>query len=190
MGKIDSMQNTIKIEHVWDEYRTAIKAFLHSKVSNPDDVDDLLQDILIKTYKNLHTVKSESSMKSWLFQIANHAIIDFYRKKGNSSKVNADDLWFDEGDTDIQNDLLQCIDPFINSLPKENAELITSIDMQGQSQKDYAKELGVSYSTLKSRVQKSRHQLRELFEDCCHLTLDHRGNVIDCDSKSSGCNKC
>lgn len=184
------MQKNTSIEHVWEEYRAAIKAFLHSKIANSDDVDDLLQDILIKTYKNLHTVQSESSVKSWLFQIANHAIIDFYRKKGRPREVNADDLWFDEDNADVQNDLLQCIEPFIQSLPEENAELITSVDIRGQSQKDYAREHGVSYSTLKSRVQKSRHQLRELFEDCCHLTLDHRGNVIDCDSKSSSCKKC
>lgn len=75
-------------------------------------------------------------------------------------------------------------------LDKENAELIASVDIRGQSQKDYAREHGVSYSTSKSRVQKSGHQLRELFEDCCYLTLDHRGNIIDCNSKSSSCKKC
>lgn len=184
------MHNTINIEHVWDEYQSAIKAFLRSRVSSSDDVDDLLQDILIKTYKNLHTIKSESSIKSWLFQTANHAIIDFYRKKAKSSGVNAEDLWYDKNDTDIKHELSKCIEPFINSLPRDNAELLTSVDIQGNTQKDYAESHGISYSTVKSRVQKSRSQLRELFEDCCHLRLDHRGNVIDCDSKSSNCDKC
>jgi len=180
----------MNVESVWSEYRASIKAFLHSKVSNPDEVDDLLQDILTKTYKNLHRVKSESSIKSWLFQIASHAIIDFYRERGKSSSLSADDLWYVENDISIEQSLSHCIKPFINALPKEAAALLTAIDIQGQSQKEYAKNVGVSYSTLKSRVQKARSQLRGLFEDCCHLSLDLHGNIIDFESKSTGCKKC
>ena len=42
---------TLKLEDVWTQYQQAVKSFLHSKVSNPDDVDDLQQEILIKTYQ-------------------------------------------------------------------------------------------------------------------------------------------
>ncbi|MCW8329227.1 RNA polymerase sigma factor SigZ [Photobacterium sp. SDRW27] len=180
----------MKIEQVWQDYQTAIKAFLHSKISNTADVDDLLQDILIKTYNNLHTVKSESSVKSWLFQIANHAIIDFYREKGRSRDLQVDELWYEDVGFNLEDALSPCIGPFISALPKESAELLTSIDIHGQSQKEYAQALGISYSTLKSRVQKSRGELRRLFEDCCHLSLDKHGRVIDCDAKSKGCGKC
>ena len=49
---------SLSLEQVWAKYQQALKAFLHSKVSQPDDVDDLLQEILLKTYQNLETVKS------------------------------------------------------------------------------------------------------------------------------------
>ncbi|MGK7936165.1 MAG: hypothetical protein AB4206_10270 [Xenococcaceae cyanobacterium] len=35
-----------------------MRQFLLSRIKNPADVDDLLQEILIKTYRNLDTVKS------------------------------------------------------------------------------------------------------------------------------------
>lgn len=180
----------MSIEKIWEEYQAALKAFLHARISSPDDVDDLLQDILLKTYQNFHTVKSQSSIKSWLFQVANHVIIDFYRDKSKSANPNPEDLWFDENNTDIKQDLSRCIAPFINALPEDAAELLTAIDIQGQSQKEYAEVLGISYSTLKSRVQKGRGQLRQLFEDCCHLTLDKHGNVIGFDPKSRDCKNC
>lgn len=41
-------------EAIWQEYQMSLKAFLHKNVANPDDVDDLLQDILLKSYQNLH----------------------------------------------------------------------------------------------------------------------------------------
>jgi len=57
-------------------------------------------------------------------------------------------------------------------------------------QKDYAAANGLSYSTLKSRVQKGRSQLRDLFEDCCHLSLDKHGNIIEYQPKGDSCGKC
>ena len=176
-------------ESIWTEYRTALKHFLHSRVSNADDVDDLLQEVLIKTHNSLHSVKSEQSVKSWLFQIANRTIIDFYRKKPPESELAADGPWFSEEDDHVQQCLSQCIGQFVTALPGESAKLLSAIDLRGQPQKAYADEHGISYSTLKSRVQKARSQLRCLFEDCCHLSLDHRGAVMDFDPKEP-LNKC
>lgn len=68
------------IEDIWAEYRTVLKAFLHRRVSDADDVDDLLQEILIKTHTHLGDLREGESIKTWLFQIARNATIDFYRK--------------------------------------------------------------------------------------------------------------
>ncbi|ELR66883.1 RNA polymerase sigma factor SigZ [Photobacterium marinum] len=180
----------MNIEFVWKEYQAAIRAFLHSRVSDADDVDDLLQDILIKTYQNLHAIKEQDSIKSWLFQVSSNAIIDFYRDKAKTRGLSSDDLWYEQKDSDIKDALSPCLLPFIQALPADVSELISAIDVHGLSQKEYAEKQGISYSTLKSRVQKGRMLLRKSFEDCCHLSLDQHGNVIDCDLKSNSCNKC
>ncbi len=178
------------IEQLWSEYRTSLKAFLQARVSNPADVDDLLQDILIKAYKNLDSVNSKSSLKSWLFQIANHTVIDFYRKNRTFDTLNPDQLKHDDQAENIEQELSRCVEPFIKALPKQTCELLTAIDLNGVSQKDWAAKHGMSYSTLKSRVQKGRQQLRELFEDCCRFSLDQQGHVIDYESKIKNCKNC
>jgi RNA polymerase sigma-70 factor (ECF subfamily) len=174
----------MKIEDIWLEYRAALKSFLHSKISNEADVDDLLQDILIKTHNNLNTVKTQKSVKAWLFQIANNTIIDYYRQKGRSQAINSEisSLFTEPQEKNI--DLSNCISPFIKALPDEHADLLIAIDINNQSQKKYAAKSGVSYSTLKSRVQKSRALLKQLFDDCCHFKIDKRGNVYDYDAKT------
>jgi len=174
------------IETIWQEYRTALKHFLQSRVSNTADVEDLLQEILIKSHNNLNSLQSASSLKSWVFQIANHVIIDYYRKKAKGQELQVEDLWYEEDATDIKQDLSQCITPFINALPEDTASLLIDIDLNNVKQKDYAKANDISYSTLKSRVQKGRKQLRDLFEDCCHLSFDKQGNIIDYQQKSQG----
>ncbi|WP_186171784.1 RNA polymerase sigma factor SigZ [Vibrio chagasii] len=187
---------SLDLEQVWAEYQQTLKAFLHSKVSNSADVDDLLQEILIKTFQNLHKVQDASSVKSWLFQLANNTIIDFYRKHARQqrdSKIDADDLWFADLDhnEEFKQNLSLCIEPFIQALPEQSAALLLAVDIKGQSQKEIAEAQNISYSTVKSRVQKSRGDLKNLFEQCCNLSLDKQGNVIDCDLKpESGCSNC
>ena len=187
---------SLDLEQVWAEYQQTLKAFLHSKVSNSADVDDLLQEILIKTFQNLHKVQDASSVKSWLFQLANNTIIDFYRKHARQqrdSKIDADDLWFAglDHNEEFKQNLSLCIEPFIQALPEQCAALVLAVDIKGQSQKEIAEAQNISYSTVKSRVQKSRGDLKNLFEQCCNLSLDKQGNVIDCDLKpESGCGNC
>lgn len=178
------------IENIWAEYNSGLKAFLHSKVSDADEVEDLLQEILIKTYTRIDTIKSEDSIKPWLYQIASNTIIDFYRKQAMSRDVAADDLWYSEADQSTREALLKCITPFISALPTETAALLTAIDIEGQSQKHYAETTGLSYSTLKSRVQKARAELRCVFEACCRFSFDKHGNLADFETKSDNCNNC
>ena len=180
----------MNIEDIWKEYSTALKRFLHAKISNEADVDDLLQDILIKTYNNLAAVKTQKSVKSWLFQIANNTIIDYYRKKGRVQDANIEENWAEDDVQEITIDLSNCISPFINALPEENANLLTAIDVNNQSQKEYAEQLGISYSTLKSRVQKSRGLLKKVFDDCCHFKIDKIGNVYDYEVKTKKYDSC
>lgn len=182
----------LQLDSIWAEYRKSLKAFLHSKISEPADVDDLLQDILIKSYKHIGDLKKESSVKSWLFQIANRSIIDFYRKQGRISNVSEDDLWYGKDERSVQMELSHCIEPFIKALPSEQAELLTLVDLEGQSQKAYAEAKGMSYSTLKSRVQQSRKALRALFDDCCQYEQDASGNLLEYNPKtqSRDCKDC
>ena len=180
----------ISVEAIWQQYQASLTGFLHKNVSNPDDVEDLLQDILLKSFQNLHRVHDIKKVKSWLFQIANNTIIDFYRKRARNNQLDEQELWYSAHDKSILQQLSLCVVPFINALPKPEAELLTAIEINGISQKAYASQHGIKYSTLKSRVQKSRQMLFELYSNCCHLSLDKQGNVIEFIEKKNRCKKC
>lgn len=185
--------NSLNLDEVWRQYQHSLKAFLHSKVANEADVEDLQQEILIKTYQNLADVQNESSVKSWLFQLAQRTIVDFYRKRARTQRDNSlrvDDLWFEQSSVSVEQELSSCIAPFIQALPEASASLLSHVELDGISQKELAEQQGVSYSTLKSRVQKSRMELKKLFEECCDLTLDKHGNVMDYLQKSKRCSHC
>ena len=168
------------IDTLWSEYQEDIKAFLHSKISNPDDVDELLQEISIRAFLNLDTLKSEEKTKAWLFTIAGNMVIDFYRKNRNKGMIpHPDDLWYLDQSVNVEHVFSHCVAPLIKDLPADVAELLTAIDIEGQSQKEYAAGLGISYSTLKSRVQKARKLLHALFNEHCDISVDRRGKILD-----------
>lgn len=43
---------------------------------------------------------------------------------------------------------------------------------------------------MKSRVQRARAHLRQVFTDCCEIHLDRRGGVIDYQPRGSGSCEC
>lgn len=181
----------MNIEDIWFEYQNSLKAFLHANVSNPSDVDDLLQEILIKTFQHLPQVSEAKKIKSWLFQIANRTIIDFYRKRAaTNSRLDTHDNWYEQRACDLFEQLADCVIPFIKGLPKSEAQLLNAIEIDGISQKEYADAHGIKYSTLKSRVKKSRNNLFKLFNECCELSLDSKGRLIDYSAKKTSCIKC
>lgn len=180
----------MRMNDVWAKYHLDIKAFLHSLVSNPADVDDLVQDVSLKAYSNFSKLRDPERAKAWLFQIAHHAIIDHYRTHTKARDVSVLDLWYGGEPEQPDQGFEPCVKTLVNALPKDTKDLLRAIDGQGQSQKAYAQAQGIAYSTLKSRVKKGRELLRKSVEDCCHLAFDGYGNVIDFRAKSSHCEIC
>lgn len=190
------MNEQMNIEAIWQQYQQSLTAFLHSRISDHDAVQDVLQEVLIKSHQNLSSLKDAQSLKSWLFQITQHAVIDYYRTNSRVEKLNAlfeqeqtGEMLSDTLPSDVKIALGHCVLPFIDALPSESAQLLRDIELSSVSQKVYAETQGIAYSTLKSRVQKARKELRGLFEQCCQFTFDARGNISGYQRKHdcSGC---
>ena len=165
---------------MWEGYGSQLRNFLLSKVSTPEDAEDLLQEILIKTHKNLATLKEPDKLKSWLCQIARNTIIDYYRK--HRSDIPELESFLSENaylTNPALSELTECVRPFLMQLPEKYRQAIEKTDLAGKSQKDLAEELGLAYSTIKSRVQRGRAMLSDLFQECCAYQLDARGNIMD-----------
>ena len=181
----------MELEGIWAEHESSVRAFVRSRVSNVADADDVVQEVLVKIFKSLETVDSEESVKAWLFQVTRRTIIDHYRtKRPPQSDECPEETAAPIDDEEVQRALSQCVRPFIDALPDEDRALLMAIDIEGRSQKEYAAEMGISYSTLKSRVHRSRARLRALFDKCCRFSRDGRGTVADFDRKTNSCEGC
>ena len=87
----------------------------------------------------------------------------------------------------VRHELSRCLEPFLRQLPKTYREAVEAVDLKGQSQKVLAEEWGLSHSAVKSRVQRGRKMLKELFHACCTYQMDARGNIITYEGNKNCC---
>ena len=78
-----------------------------------------------------------------------------------------------------------CVALFVARLSAPYREAITLTELQGLTQKDAAEMLGISLSGMKSRVQRGREKIREMFHQVCQVSVDCRGRVTGCEPRAA-----
>jgi RNA polymerase sigma-70 factor, ECF subfamily len=181
----------MEITQIHQEFHTVLNNYISKRVNNSTDVEDLLQEVFIKIHGGMSTLHKGESLKSWLFTVTRNTIIDYYRKNGKKN-VLLDENYLDENiaeESDVEPgaDLQKCIHRFIDQLPDEYRGLIIDSELNGIKQKDLAGKYNMAYSSVRSRVQRGRSRLKEMFLDCCKIEMDRRGNIMDATPKGKKC---
>jgi len=180
-------------EAVWESFRRHIRATIARRISNPEDVDDLVQDVFTRIHCGLSGLHSPETLVSWLGRITEHAVIDHYRKNSKRPEIlpidetitatRAPDEKIEQGEMDDRRQtqqLFECIAPMIGRLPKSYRDALVLVERDGLSQRAAAERLGLSVPALKSRVQRARKKLRASLNQCCQFEFDSRGKLMDC----------
>jgi RNA polymerase sigma factor (sigma-70 family) len=162
-----------------------LRNFIRRRVANPDDVEDVLQDVFSELVESFQLVRPIEHIGPWLFRVARNRIIDLYRKRRPEVSANApvDD---EEGSEVEFQDLLPSpdvgpeaalarealideLDTALAELPREQREVFIANELEGRSFADLSKESGVKINTLLSRkryaVLSLRERLRALYDE-------------------------
>ncbi|MHB1729949.1 MAG: RNA polymerase sigma factor SigZ [Leptospirillum sp.] len=158
----------------WQEHKDRLRSYIAKRVRESDAVDDILQDVAFKAYINIHTVKSGTSITSWLYRIAANAIVDHYRSRKQWDEL-PDELAAPESERDYGAELVTCFQPLIAELPEIYQSALVLSELEGLPLKEVANRLDISLSGAKSRVQRGRDKLRQRFLDCCDIETGRRG---------------
>lgn len=179
---------TMKTENTLIEYSRELKRFFLSRVKNPADADDLVQTVFQKTLTHFTEIREAEKFRPWLYAVARNALTDHYRKSGRYIQKDSIELpEQSEGPSETYKELSRCIKPFLKQLPVSYRTALIKVDLHNRPQTEVAKEEGLSYSGLKSRIQRGRRLLRHLFSTCCDYKLDARGGVVYFQSKIKSC---
>jgi RNA polymerase sigma-70 factor, ECF subfamily len=188
---------------IWHEVRQSLRAFIAKRVADEASVEDLSQEVFVRMQRGLGGLKHESRLLAWIYQIARHAIIDYYRARNRQPERPvglASDLeslhpaslpvGSSESSGQVRTELAGCLRPMIERLSEDYRQAVTLVDLEGLSQHEAAARLGLSVSGMKSRVQRGRRQLRDMLEACCVIALDRRRGVAGYDLRDQQNHSC
>lgn len=167
----------------WSDVAARLRPFVAHRVP-PCDVDDVLQDVLLRMHRGLPALRQDDRFSAWMFQVARNAITDAGRRHVHApledhelDATPAEPSANDDGEAATA--LAGCVSLFIAQLPSPYREAVTLVELEGKTVKEAAEMVGISVSGMKSRVQRGRAQLRELFDRCCEIAVDARGKPME-----------
>ena len=141
-----------------------LRAFAVSLTHNLDAADDLVQDTILRAWKNIDRFEVGTNLNAWLFTILRNGFYSQHRKKRREVEDPdgsfAARLWAppeQPAKCDVQ-DMLKAF----RKLAVEHREALLLIVAEGPSYQDAARVCGVPVGTIKSRVNRARERLAEL----------------------------
>ncbi len=165
-----------------NNYYQLVNRYFEHRVKNREDARDLTQDVFLKMLQSKKSFENIKNFSGWMLTIAHNRLVDHYRTR-KLEIAEIQDVAFEEEEQGFYSSLEKCLDAFLDCLAPEEKMLIEKVDFQGMSQKTMAIQLGLSYPTLRSKVQRARKKIYDRIADLCFLSYDSMGNPQDCIEK-------
>ena len=179
------------IETLWRNTSDQLLSFIRSRVNEPTQAEDILQDVFLKMYERIHTLRDDQKLESWMYQIARNAITDHYRKQKPTDAL-PDQIPTEPTTNDItsRQEMATWLLPVIAMLPNTYRDPVYLSEIEGWSHQQVADHLDLSLSATKSRVRRGKLLIKEALTDCCQFEFDQRGRVIDYEPRTDDCSQC
>jgi RNA polymerase sigma-70 factor, ECF subfamily len=169
------------VNPIFLKYHDALKGFIEKRVMDKSVTHDIVQEVLLKIYAHCEKLPEVKNVRAWVFEITRNSLYDYFNSKNKSVALDVD-LQEEE---DLNKEGLEYIRAMVELLPKEYAIPLAMSDLDNIPQKEIAERLGLSLSATKSRVQRGRGKLKDLFYECCQVEIDHQGNLISYEIKEN-----
>ena len=170
------MTTRCDVPRFWAENKELVYSYIKKRVRCETTTRDLCQEVLLKIYKFCALKTGVKNIRSWLFEIAENTVIDHYRKQKRLNAFCCSNSNVTNNEPDIYQSLSVYVRPLLVCLPEMYARPL-ELDLDGMSQKDISKLLNLELPTTKSRIQRSRLKMKELFFECFYLNIDEAGRI-------------
>lgn len=169
------MKNTF--DRIYDNYHQELYRFVFYMVKDKQLTEDLVQEVYIRILKSLDTFRGESSEKTWIFSIARHVTIDYFRSKKRKSKRILDYFdWTEKGETiqdtqilpeelAIQNEEIKKIYHYLDKCSEDQKSVLILRFIHSFSIKETAEALNFSESKVKTTQHRALKVLKKYLLD-------------------------
>ncbi|MBI4532568.1 MAG: sigma-70 family RNA polymerase sigma factor [Candidatus Melainabacteria bacterium] len=166
-------------EELVKRHQRTVFALLYQLAPDWQDTADLAQEVFIRVWRNLSSLRNPSSFRSWLTQIVTNLFYDELRKRPRRlPTVSMDD---NEGDTEgstrdivdashqpedlaLNREASEIIRQAMCKLPEQFRTAIVLREIEGLSYEEIAILTKTEMGTVKSRIARARSKLQELLQ--------------------------
>ena len=168
--------NTAAFEALFNRYQKRVYNLIYRMVGNEQDAADLTQDVFVRVYNSLHTLRAGEALIGWLRMVATNITRDHFRKTQRTIRADSLDakIEFDDGEVEREvedwsnnperaldrKDTQEAVRRAMNSLSDEHRMVVAMHHIKGMDVKDIAKLLKVPTGTIKSRLARAREELK------------------------------
>ncbi|WP_256757349.1 RNA polymerase sigma factor [Cohnella sp. WQ 127256] len=166
---IESDDNKGLLNELMTAYGKDVWNYAYSITRKWDLADDIVQEVFIKVFKNMHAFRRDASVKTWLLTITRNTAID-YQRSAFFRKVTLSNTVEDYGERHsteqdvVESMVVNDIWKMVLELPKKYREVIILYAHHQLSLKEIAQILDVTEGTVKSRMFHARKKLSKLKE--------------------------
>lgn len=154
----------MNFEKLLSENKFAVERFVHFKISDYEDAEDVIQEIYVTAFLKFKDLSNESKFKAWIISIAKNKCNDYYRKKAAEIEFTDFDL----------NAIPYEQNKFGRTEPSDIIETICSMNDKSRqilymhyyldlSQEEISCWLSVPIGTVKSRLYYAKQKFKEKY---------------------------
>lgn len=166
----------ICVQRAWHAHEGELRVWLRGHLVDRDEVEDMLQDVLLKALRQGKRFCAVGNPRAWLFEVTRNALIDRLRLRKEWVAL-PEDLPSEAEEPEPVASLAGCLPRALAELAPEDREVLTLCDLENMAQADYAAFKGLSLAGAKSRVQRARKRLRAHLTRVCQVRFDAQGKV-------------
>ena len=157
---------------LFDHYAPQIRAYSLAREPGADQVaDELVQEVMTRVWLKASKYNAKlANLNTWIFTLARNCRIDYLRRNSRFvTEIDPTDIFNemeDEGPGPFQlaqqSRAEESIRAGLEELPREQAEILTKVYLEGKSHQQASDELKLPLGTVKSRVRLALKKLEVL----------------------------
>lgn len=151
-------------ETVYEEYAPKVRAYIQSRVGNPDDIKDLCSEVFLEITREKEMFSGErKALSSWIFVITKRKVAGFYRSYRQTDEIPRDITdGLDIEQLTIDAESLEQLADALDTLDLRLRDIITLHYYGGKTLTQIAAAMGMSYRNITILHKKALSQLKKL----------------------------
>jgi RNA polymerase sigma-70 factor (ECF subfamily) len=151
-------------------YGKDVWSYAYVMTQSKDASDDLLQEVFLKAYRQVHTFRGESSVKTWLLSITRNESLNYLKSAFIRKVTLVDHIFPKRSSGSAEQELLDRLRAkeiwsIVLKLPVKYREIILLEAHYEYTELEMAQILGVSRGTVKSRLHRARAKVETAIKE-------------------------